>query len=121
MNILYVEKNCYSNQLAKDLFLLSEHKLVFCDTVECAKNVIKNDCNIGVIILDLKSPLANVKNLLSYMEDKMSSIPVIVIEPTEQTKSSQFYSRRNLVKIVHENTIKLPAILKSITKFGLTK
>lgn len=119
MNILYVEKDCYSSKMAKDLFILSEHKLVLCDTMECAKNIITNRCEIGIILIDLKTSVNFARELLQFMEDKMCSIPVIIIDNSENPKSSQYYSRRSLVKAVYEKSTHLQNILKSINKFGI--
>ena len=79
MKILYVEDDALIAEVAKNLFLTTDYKIIFSQTIANAIHVV-NNCGkcLDVIILDLHLSDGYGIELIREIENKKIKIPVII-------------------------------------------
>lgn len=102
MKILYVEDDTLIAEVAKNLFLTTDHKITFCQTIKNAIHVV-NTCgkHLDVIVLDLHLTDGYGIELIRDMECRKIKIPVIIASGFCEDFSSELNKYKNSGTIKH--------------------
>lgn len=77
MKILYVEDEIIISNLAKMIFMKTDHVLVVCPSVSGARKILNREV-IELVILDMNFPKSNGMELLEYIDQNSIKTKVIV-------------------------------------------
>ena len=119
MKILFVEDDEQISNLAKLLFVNTNHDVILSPTPECAIHALNND-RFDAVILDMNFPAGHGdgETVLSYILDKHIKIPVFIHSGYigKYKDVMDHYQSKGIIKKVFDKPAKLRDMIQGINE-----